>query len=278
LLLTIDAGGAVRSAIEAVRWLAQSLEDLALPATWGIDAAEWQHARRLCCATATEDSQDAGCQADGTVGSASCDVQPVDGAAPAHAFAVCMGEAQVQAARAGLAAELAAMRQAAERAGCRPQALLLRGNRIPSHLDLLAQAGIRAIALQHGDRGASGPVWRRLASLWAQAQGASTHARLLRHGVWELPATLVSPGAGWRAADAALERCLRHGNLLHVIVSAAALGRSSARAELAQLLACLALRREQGALAVDTLPGYVAHLTAPRASQPARSILRPNAA
>ncbi len=279
LLVTIDVGGAIGTAADSVSWLAESLEQHTLPATWAVLRDDWHVAVpmigehvRICgggpCGTAT-----GGCGPRCTHSGCTEGV-----AAGHHEFAYSVGSLHAEAARGAFAAELAAQARAAEQACCRPEALLVRGGRVPAHLDLLARAGIRAVGLWQEPGQRSHAMWRLIAAWWGDASEAAPPARLLRHGVWELPAGLAAPGIGWRSAAGAIESCVRRGTLLHLVVHASACGSARARAEVAQLLACLALRREQGALAADTLSSHVTRLMASRSTQPSRSILRPRAA
>lgn len=278
LLLSIDVGGAGRSNPEALRWLADSLEDHALPATWAVSLHDWQRAVPLINRVARADgSEPAGqssppFEADGThAGSESSGHQGVP-----CAFAISMPSPGMEVPRGRLAAELAAHLGSAAHAACRPEAMLLRGG-VPPHLDLLARAGIRAVSLWNGPH-QNQTMWGRIASWWSDSAATPPPARLLRHGVWELPISLATPGTAWRTTIRMIEHCLSHGTLLHVAIWSAEVNSAPARAGVAQLLACLALRHEQGVLAAETLPGYVALLTAPRSQHRARSILRPRAA
>ncbi|MCL6501032.1 MAG: hypothetical protein K6T86_00015 [Pirellulales bacterium] len=278
LLLSIDVGGASRTCAEALRWLAGTLEDYAIPGTWALRHDDWQFVMPLIGLRPSADGMDAAGGAGPGCAPVSCEVAPNDASAFCHALALSMDASHAEASRSRLTTELAAQLQAANAAACRPEAILLQGRGIPSHLDVLARQGIRALGVWDGSCPRPRSMWERLGAWWGDPPEPNRPARLLRHGVWEVPAALAIPGTSWRAATTTLEHCLRRGTLLHVAVCASAMGTAGARAELTQLLACLALRHEQGALAVDTLPGYIAWLMAPRTKQPARSILRPQAA
>lgn len=279
LVVTIDLGVAVGTAADSVCWLAESLEQHSLPGTWAVVRDEWHVAVPIICKhvqIARGGPHGAATHACGPSGAHGGERDGVRGTH--HEFAYRVGSLQAEAARGPFVAELVAQIQAAEQACCRPEALLVCGGWVPAHLDVLARAGIRAVGLWHESGQRSHAMWRRIASWWGEAPEAASKARLLRHGVWELPAGLSAPGVGWRLAAGAIESCVRCGTLLHLVVRASECASARARAEVAQLLACLALRREQGALAADTLSGYVARLMASRSTQPSRSILRSHAA
>lgn len=279
LLVTIDVGVALGAAADSVCWLAESLEQHALPGTWAVVGDAWHAAvpmiRKHVKTAAPEPGGDAP-QACGSSGV--CHAEP-DGLTRAyHAFAYRIDSLQAEAARGAFAAELAAQMQAAEQARCRPEAMLVCGGRVPAHLDVLARAGIRAVGVWQESGQRSHAMWRRITSWWGEAPEASPPARLLRHGVWELSAGLSAPGVSSRLAAGAIESCVRGGTVLHLVVRASECASARARAEVAQLLACVALRREQGTLVADTLSGYVARLMTSRSAQPSRSILRSHAA
>lgn len=130
----------------------------------------------------------------------------------------------------------------------------------PSHLDLAAKYGVRAIA------GSATPRSR------------SSQAHPLRFGVWNVPTSvsLSSSGTWWtnaaRGAEREIRRAIRTGGVCHVHAD---LARPETTAVLDRVLAFVERCRVEHRLHVETVGQLVARLSRPKfALRPARSILR----
>jgi hypothetical protein len=189
------------------------------------------------------------------------------GAAPEVAVLGDSSWAGPQASRAMFLRELERRVNPARAAGFEVSSLIVADNAPPDHCDLMYKLGLRSV------RGA-GP--------------ASGHAaRNLRFGLWELPATLRFPAAGWfsswrraRSARRSLAAATATQRPVHLALDGRLL--SGGGMFLAQLLDSVfyaaAKRRDAGLLQVQTMAAAATALGRATAGNGASSILRPRAA
>ncbi len=172
-----------------------------------------------------------------------------------------------QAGRAGFLKELERRVAPARAAGLEVSSLIVADGGPPDHCDLLYKLGLRSV------RGAE-PV-------------AGCAARNLRFGLWELPAALRFPAAGWLASwrrARAARRMIAAGTSeqrpLHVALDGQLLAAGGVL--MAQLLDSVlyaaAVQRDQGTLQVQTMAGAAAALGRATLGAASTSILRPRAA
>lgn len=170
--------------------------------------------------------------------------------------------------RGRFAAELAQRMSAVTALGTKPRALLLSDTALDDHADLVAKHGLTAI--------------RNAAS-----SGANTVPRLVRFGLWNIPATaqLPDPGRTWLVGDGrkacrAIDTAVAHRSVCHLSIDAHAYAHmSSARERVLRRVFHHAQRRQQqGLLRTSPLTTVAATLATPHhRREPARSILRPAA-
>jgi hypothetical protein len=128
----------------------------------------------------------------------------------------------------------------------------------PTHLDVAAKYGIRAVVHENA--------------------GRSAQPHVLRYGVWNVaPTARVDGGGSWwtnqaRRAVADVDRAIGGGNVCHVHAN---LDRVEALAVLERILAHVQRRRVEGRLRIETVAQAAARLARPKvAARPAHSILR----
>jgi hypothetical protein len=144
-------------------------------------------------------------------------------------------------------------------------------------LQAICRLGLTAVASQ-GAISAPGP-WNWLKGLQeflSRSESEPAQPRLLRYGLWELPAAVRLPGASAGAVRRALEAAAACFEVLHVVIHVPHLtqGRAGGLRLVEGLLQTAFNLRSERRLTVRTAADLAHRLRADRTSTPARSILR----
>jgi hypothetical protein len=172
--------------------------------------------------------------------------------------------------------ELARQVQSAERAGYEITTLL--ADTIPEAESLahMCRVGITAVGLANRSQAAIAPSWlERVGQLFSRSVEAPPQPRLLRYGLWEVPATIHRP-AGQAALRRTLETAAACGDVLHVNFQTPQIcrGRAGGLKVVEALVQTAFELRKEHRLTIRTIADLVARLRAERVSTPAQSILR----
>jgi hypothetical protein len=172
--------------------------------------------------------------------------------------------------------ELVQQVQWAERAGFKITTLLADATPCAEVLSSICRLGITAVSLASTSSTPGASSWlRRVRQLFSRSIDEPPPARLLRYGLWEVPAAIRLP-ASQSAVRRTLEMAAACGDVLHVNIEVQQLHQGRAGGlKLVEALVQTAfdLRRERR-LAIRTIADLVARLRAERTSTPAQSILR----
>jgi hypothetical protein len=170
--------------------------------------------------------------------------------------------------RARFVRELASRVQEAADKGLKLETLALRETHVPHH-DLLVKSGV--CALRNREREARANSW------WpAGRTAAAGHAQPLRWGLWKVSATWHNFAAGVMSSRRGVDRSISTGGLITWVLDGPKLvgGGQSMLRLVDRVLSYAALRREQGALRIETVNGFVSRQLRRREPAPAESILR----
>lgn len=172
--------------------------------------------------------------------------------------------------------DLAQQVQSAERAGYPITTVLADATPDAESLSSICRLGITAVSTAGLSNTANESNWlRRVRQLFSRSIEEPPPARLLRYGLWEVPAAIPLP-AGASAVRRTLEMAAACGDVLHVNIDVPQLrrGRAGGLKRMEALVQAAFDLRSEHRLAIRTIADLVARLRAERTSMPARSILR----